>query len=138
MANYAKRLPADTAGQPLQEFATPYKAEARTLIENAAASTAINIDEDASVIEVANVGSRGALIRWVPTTETAGVSPFGSVTAATYDNFVAPNTLRRFVVPKETQGIAGPVAVGSVNGLYQRVAVADAGFGASSILVAQF
>ena len=136
MANYATRIPTDEVGQPLQEFPAPFKAVRQNYIDNAAASTIINIHPDASCIEIANVGSRGAIVRWVPTTETAGVSPFGSVLTTNYDNVIPPNMLRRFVVPKETQG-APAGQTGSVYGLYQRIAVADIGFTASSIISAQ-
>lgn len=130
MQNYAVGIPHDKNHQDLQDFPAPLKAKARYNDEtNAGISSVISLSHDTTVVEV-YAGGSAAAIRWIPTTETAGVTPFASVitlegTTANYDHVVPVNTLRRFVVPIET-AVTNPESVQGVNrlnGLYQRVAV---------------
>jgi hypothetical protein len=141
MANYAKGLPIDTNLNPLQEFPAPYLSQTRYNTTNAATSSVISLQPNTTTVEVGSSGGQGAVIRWVPLTEIAGVGASASVIAAgtgiNFDHYVPVNTYRRFVVPKETQGQMAGGQVGSVNGLYQRVAIINAG-GASSVLVSEF
>jgi len=141
MSNYAKSLARDTGGSPMQEYPSPYPALVTYQKENAVASSVISLNPNTTQLEVGAVGGQGVVIRWVPVTEDAATAPRASVVAsglgANFHHFIPTGTYRRFVVPKETQGsYAGQV--GSVNGLYQRVAMINAGATASSILATEF
>jgi hypothetical protein len=139
--NYAKALPRDTGGEPMHDYPSPVKALVTTSTENRVASSVINIDPAATQIEISSFGGQGTVIRWVPTTETAAVSPFASVIAsglgANFDHHIQTGTVRRFVIPQETRGQATGQA-GSVNGLYQRLAWINGGITAASILATQY
>ena len=139
--NYAKNLPRDTSGEAMQEYPSPFVATARYNKDNGAVSSVISLHPATSQVEVASFGGQGAVIRWVPLTETAAVGAAASVIAAgvglNFDHYVPTGTYRRFVIPKETGG--APLGqTGSVNGLYQRLAVINAGITASSILLSEF
>jgi hypothetical protein len=142
MANYAKPLPIDKAGNSMHELPPPFRAIARTNTPNAVASSVISLNGDTSSIEVGAFGGQGIVIRWVPTTEIAYASSVWSASiissgvGANFDHWIAPSTYRRFVLPKETGG-APAGGVGSINGLYQRVAVINAGATASSMLMSE-
>jgi len=142
MANYAKGLPIDKNNTPMQEYPAPYPALATYQRENAVASSVISLTPNTTSIEVGAFGGQGIVIRWVPVTETASVAPRASVVAsglgANFDHFIPQSQYRRFVVPKETMGQMAGGQVGSVNGLYQRVAWINAGATASSILASEF
>lgn len=142
MANYAKSLPRDTGNEPMQEFPAPYISQEQYNSANAVASSVVSLQPNTTSLEVGTFGGQGIVIRWIPLTETAAVAPYGSVissgVAANYDHYVPLNTYRRFVVPKETQGQMAGGQVGSVNGLYQRVAWINAGITASSVITAEF
>lgn len=139
---YAKPLPRDGGGQPMQEYSAPFKALARYDNENNTASSVISFTDQTTAVEVAAIGGTGAAIRWVPRTETAAVSPFASVitavSGANYDNVIPAGTVRRFVIPIETQGAPQGSVVGAnvQNGLYQRIAIKS--FGISSVMTAEF
>lgn len=127
--NYVVGIPHDKNQEPLQNYPAPFKAKARYDDENAAASSVISLTEDTTSIEI-TAGSFAAAIRWVPTSETAAVSPFASVITAegvttNYDHVIPVGSMRRFVVPIETS-ITNPQSIQGVNrlnGLYQRIAV---------------
>lgn len=141
MSNYARNIPRDSGGAPMQEYPAPYPAVTRGVRDTAVVSSITILNQATSAIEVAATGGQGVVIRWIPIAESPTVSPFGSVVssgvAANYDHVIPAGTVRRFVVPKETGGaVAG--AVGSVNGLYQRVANTTIGTPASSILISEF
>lgn len=141
MATYAKGLPIDVNTNPMQEYPPPFISQARYNSANGVASSVISLNPNTTSLEVGAVGGQGVVIRWVPVTETAGVSPFASVVSsglgANFDHQIPANTYRRFVIPKETIGQNTPGQVGSVNGLYQRVAVINSGITPSSILVSE-
>lgn len=141
--NYAKNLPRDTGGAPMQEYPTPFRAVQARVATNQAASSVITLNADTTTLEVGAYGGQGMVFRWVPTTETAmassvwNASVIASGAGANFDHFVPPSAVRRFVVPRETQGqYAGQV--GALNGLYNRVAVVNAGTTATSILLAEY
>ena len=127
----------------MQAYPAPYVGTARANRDNAVASSVISLNPNTTALEVGTFGGQGVVIRWVPTTETAAVSPFASVISsglgANFDHFVPPSTYRRFVIPKETGGNSqNPNSqAGSVHGLYQRVAIINAGATASSVLTAE-
>lgn len=138
--NYAGGTPTGDNGLPIfgADSPAPYKAVAQYLDENGSASSVISLTHNTTAIEIATQGTP-AVMRWVPTTETAAVSPFASIIAiagatANFDFFVPANSVRRFVVPIET-GVNTTVGatITSVQGqnreygLYQRVAYATQG-----------
>jgi len=143
MANYAKGLATDVNGNPVQHSPAPYVSLATYQRENAVVSSVISLTPNTTILEVGSFGGQGLAIRWVPLTETAAAAGAkGSVIAsgltANFDHIIPTATVRRFVVPKETQGQMAGGQVGSVNGLYQRVAWINAGPTASSILATEF
>ena len=131
----------------MQEFPAPVRARASVMMrENAVASSVMLLDQNASHVEVNAVGGQGIAIRWVAATETPTVSPRASVIAsglgANFDHIIPADSYRRFAIPKETGGV-GPggianLGIGSVYGLYQRLAQINAGATASSVLVVQY
>ncbi len=143
MANYAKPLPRDTGLAPMQEYPAPFVSNEQYTNASATASSVISFTQDTSTIEVGAFGGQGAVIRWVPASETAAVSPYASVISsglgANYDHYIPPSTVRRFVVPKESvsQGQV-PGGIQSVYGLYRRLAVNSAGATVSSVLVIEY
>ena len=140
--NYAKNLPRDTGGSPMQDFPAPFVSTSRIMTTNAVASSVISLHPDTTTLEVGAFGGQGAVIRWVPITETAAAagakaSIVASGAGANYDHYIPASTVRKFVVPKESAG--QPVGqAGSVNGLYGRVALINAGITASSVLLSEF
>jgi hypothetical protein len=147
--NYAAGTPTGDNGGPIfgADSPAPFKAVEQYTNENATASSVITLTQDTTAVEVTAVGTP-AFVRWVPTTETAAVSPFASVIAiagatANYDFVVAANTVRRFVVPIES-GVnttfgATITSVQGQNreyGLFQRIAVKTAGV--ASVMVAEY
>lgn len=141
MLNYAPTLPNDKNGNVMQEFPAAILSREQYTNENSTTSSVITLTADTTVIEVAPINGSAA-IRWVPTTETAAVTPFASVitvagTTANYDHVIGSGTVRRFVVPRETQGRTGSiVGANALNGLYQRVAIRT--FGVASVMVSEF
>lgn len=140
--NYAVGIPHDKNSEDLQGYPSPIKAKARSANENATVSSVITLTEDTTVVEVI-AGTTPVAIRWVPTTETAAVTPFASVitavgTTSNFDLVIPAGTFRRMVVPIETattnpQSIQG---VNRLNGLYQRIAVKS--FAVGSVLTTEF
>lgn len=129
--NYAKEVPRDKGGNTLHTYPSAFKANARYMSTNGSASSVISLNDNTTVVEVSAVGGPAA-IRWVPSTETAAVSPFASViatagTTANFDNIVNVGMTRRFVVPIETSGTSSIVGSGVQAGTYRRIAVISAG-----------
>lgn len=139
--NYAKILPRDKGGEAMQEFPPPFKTVASVYFrDNIPPSSLITLSQDTTSLEVGAFGGQGVVIRWIPIGETPGnyyTSVISSGLGANYDHWVPPSQYRKFVVPKETGGNAVGQA-GSVNGLYQRIAVSNAGITASSVLLMQY
>lgn len=142
MANYVNQIPVDKGGNPVQDFPAPVRAVATSMRENAVASSALALHPNTNTVEVNAVGGQGIAIRWVALTETAAVAPRASVVASglgiNFDHIVHPGTVRRFAVPRETQGQMAGGQVGSVNGLYQRVAAINLGTTAASVLFIEY
>lgn len=139
--NYAKGLPHDENGLDMQEYPAPYKALARYSSNNATASSVLTLNDSTTVVEVSAVGQSVA-VRWIPSSETAAVSPFASVittagATANFDHIVAKDTFRRFVVPQETAGVSSIVGRGVQAGTYRRVAIVSAA-AVSSIMASEF
>lgn len=145
--NYAAGTPVGGNQVPLYGSPATFKAIEQYTNENATASSVITLTDNTTAIEVSTGGTQ-AFVRWVPATETAAISPFGSVIAiagatANYDFVVPANTVRRFVLPQEltankTVGATTTSVVGQrvEYGLYARVAVKTAGI--ASVMVAEY
>ena len=147
MSLYINRIPTDRANNALQEFPAPVLSLARNIDDNAVASSVVSLNPNTTSLEIATFGGQGAVIRWVPTTENASVagahaSIISSGLTANFDHYVPAGVVRRFAVPQETGGLGqGGLAgaqLGSVHGLYQRVARINAGITASSVILAQY
>lgn len=142
MANYVKSLPRDTGNSAMQNYPPPYPSQEQYNSTNGVASSVISFQPNTTSLEVGAFGGQGVVIRWVPLTETASVSPYASVISsglgANYDHYIPAGMVRSFALPKETMGQMAGGQVGSVNGLYQRVAWINAGTTASSIIAAEF
>lgn len=151
--NYAAGPPMGDNQVPLQGVPAPYKAIASNGNVNQAASSVITLTENTTAIEIGTMGAAGALMRWIPVTETAAVSPFASVVgvssvgatyAANFDHEIAANTVRRFVVPIESAAnttfgatITSVQGQNREYGLFRRVAIISAG-GISSVLLTEY
>lgn len=136
--NYSTPLPHDKGGNAMQEFNVQAKVIAAT-VSAAAESSLFSINPNTTTIEVA--APNGAVaIRWIPVTETAA-APAGSVITvagtANFDHIIPAAGLRRFVIPRETQGQTSGQN-GSIHGLYQRFAAKSLTAGVASVLVSEF
>lgn len=142
MANYAKAIPRDVGGSPMQGYPAPIPALATTARENCVASSLLSLNPNTTTVEISAFGGQGVAVRWISSVEGATVSPFGSVISsgltANFDHIVPSGVIRRLVVPRETMGQMAGGQIGSVNGLYQRMAWINGGTTAASILVSQF
>lgn len=134
MINYAAPLPNDRNNNAMQNMPAPKPALARYINENGSSSSVLTFNDNTTVIEIAANGGP-AIMKWIPTTDTSG-SVFGSVLGANYDHVVSKDTVRRFVIPRESQGVASIVGANIQNGLYRRVAVRS--MGVSSVMTAEY
>ncbi len=134
--NYATALPVDERGIPMQDLPSPTIA-LTTTVAVANLSSIVTLNNNTTSIEVAAT-PLAAAIKWigVGAAQTSVISSFAS--AANFDHIVQAGTVRRFVVPRETQGIAGPALANSVHGLYQRLAIVPIVAAVSSILVTEY
>lgn len=126
--SYPKQLPVDRNSNTMQDFPAAFKALARYNGENAGASSVISLTHDTTTIEIAANGG-GATMRWIATSDTTASVVSAEGSTANFDHAIAANTVRRFVVPKETGNVQMGSAVG-INrqyGLYQRVAIKSNG-----------
>lgn len=138
--NWGKKMPTDQGNNVMTNWPANVKAINRTYNDNVVASSIFTLNDNTCQIEVA-AGRSDAFLRWVPSTETAGVAPFGSVLANNFDHVIPAGTYRQFVVPKESQGLGqGVQSFSSVNGLYQRVAInkVNAATGTGSVMVTEY
>lgn len=136
---YAKSLPRDKDGAAMSQYPAPALALARNAAENATASSVISVTDNTTALEITAM-TTAAVLRWVPVTETAAVSPFASVisavSGANYDHVIPVSTMRRFVIPQEVAGTASVVGANVQNGLYRRYAIKSIGVG--SVLTAEY
>lgn len=133
--SYAARLPLDEAGNLMQEFPSAVPA----LVTTAAVtplSSVVAFGNNSTSIEIA--APQGAAIKWIAigAAQTSVISSYAAT--ANFDHIIPAGTYRRFVIPRETQGVNGPLGAGSVNGLYQRLAIAPIATLTSSILVTEY
>lgn len=137
--NYAKPIPTDRNGNNLQQFPAPFVANKQYNTANAVTSSVISLNPNTTEIEVAAFGGQGAVIKWIPLTDTTSASVVSSGAGANFDHHIPAGWYRQFVVPKETAGLGtAPMQVGSTFGLYQRIAIINTGITASSVLLSEY
>ena len=130
---YAKKQPIDESMNVLQNAPAPIVALRSWNVQNQVASSVVSLNPNTSRMEIGAVGpagSQGVVIKWIPTTDTTQASVISSgLTVANFDHWIPQGTTRWFVVPRETAGapILANAQLGSINGLYQRLAWINAG-----------
>ena len=134
--NYAPKLPQDKNGNPMQQFPSPKLALTRYTSENATVSSVISVTHDTTVLEIAAVGGTAAM-RWVTTGDTQASVVTIAGSTSNYDHVIPSGTMRRFVIPIESNPQTGSVqGINREIGLYQRVAIKSIGI--ASVLTAEF
>ncbi len=132
--NYAKGSPIDKQGNPIQEAPAPFVA-LNTRAAVTTISSLFQLNNNTTEIEV-SAPNAAIAVKWISLANSVlGIS---SVTVLTADHIVPAATVRRFVVPRETQGIAGPALANSVHGLYQYIAAIPTTAAVSSVLVMEY
>lgn len=138
MLNYAEALPRDRGLQTMQEYPAPVLALARQSTENATASSVITLTQDTTAIELGATGG-AAVLKWVATSDTgASVISIAGGTA-NFDHLVPSGTVRRFVVPIESNPATGYGSLQGANreyGLYRRVAYKSVGI--ASVMLSEY
>ncbi len=134
MSRYATPLANDINGNDIQNAAIPQPAIVTTTSENATASSVITLNDNTTDLEVAAVAVTG-FVKWITRSDTTA-SVIAAAGTANYDVVIPAGTVRRLVVPRETQGTSSIVGANIANGLYNRVAYKTAGIG--SILATQY
>ena len=142
MRNYAPTLPRDSGEEPMQEFPAPKLSLARYDGENASSSSVISVTHNTTALEVAAVGGPAA-IKWIttgdtsPSVYTSSTIAGGSGFAINFDHVIGTGTVRRFVIPIESNPQTGSVqGINREIGLYQRVAIKSIGI--ASVLTSEF
>ena len=132
--NYAPGLPKDKNGEPMQEFPSAKRPLTRYSSENATVSSVISVTHDTTQIEIAAIGGSAAM-RWVTTADTQ--ASIVSAAGGNFDHVIGVGTVRRFVIPIESNPQTGSVqGINREIGLYQRVAIKS--FGIASVMLAEF
>lgn len=134
---YTKSLPRDGGGEPMQEYPAPVLAQQRFTSENATVSSVVTLTHNTTAIEIATVGGAAAM-KWITQGDTQASIITIAGTTSNYDHIIPTGTVRRFVVPIETQGAQQGSAVGinRQNGLYQRIAYKSMGI--ASVLTSEY
>ena len=134
--NYAPRLAQDKNGESMQEYPSPKLALQIYAPENSSASSVISVSHNTTALEIAAVGG-AAVMKWITTgnTNPSVISIAGST--ANFDHVIPTGTVRRFVIPIESNPQTGSVqGINREIGLYQRVAIKSIGI--ASVLLAEF
>lgn len=120
----------------MQEMPSPVPALTTTAAVTALSSV-FTLNNKTTSIEVAAPNAAVA-IKWIAVgaAQTSVISSFAG--AVNFDHIIPAGSYRRFVVPRETQGIAGPALPNSVHGLYQRLAAVPTTAAVSSVLVTEY
>ncbi len=135
--NYSKGSPIDKQGNAIQNNPSPFIALATTVAVTAISSV-VTFNNNSTDIEVAAPGTAAA-IKWIGVGAAQTSVIASSLGTSNFDHIIPAGGLRRFVIPRETQGIAGPALSNSVHGTYQRLAVVPInGTAAASILVIEY
>lgn len=133
--NYAKALPRDTGGAPMQDF-PPARVALATTALSTGVSSMWTLNPNATLLEVA-APNVGVALKWIAIGATQTSVIVGTQATANFDHVIPQNMVRKFVIPQETMGQIGG-QVGSVHGLYQRVAVIPVTTAVSSVLATEF
>ncbi len=126
-ANITKGLAIDKNGREIQMGPPEAVAIVTRTSENATVSSAITMNDNTTLLEVAASGTP-AVLKWIPTTST-NPSVFTAVTVANYDVIIPLNEVRKLAIPHEKQGVSSIVGLGVQAGLYRRYAIQSTGIG---------
>lgn len=135
--NYAAASPNDRKNNPMPEYPAPITAKA-TYLNTTTVSSVMTMTDDTTIIEVSVSGGIPAGLKWISRTDTT--ASVVTVVPTNYDHIIPPNTVRRFVVPIEQQGVSSIVGINKQAGLYNRFAVKGVSTASSvaSIWVSEF
>lgn len=123
-------------GVEFQNSAAPFQAVVRYPASTAAVSSVITLSDNTTTLEVGAIGGGGIAIKWISLSDTqASVLAQG---AANFDNFIPADTVRRFAIPRETQGTASIVGANKQNGLFNRVAWIAVAAPSSSVIATEY
>jgi hypothetical protein len=131
---YSNKQPIDRMGVPKQDVPPAVVAIQTNASDNNANSSVITLTANTTDIEVGAAGG-GAVIKWI-TSASTNPSVISDGGTANFDHFIGANTVRKFVVPVEKQGIYSVVGLNAQAGLYARVAVKSVGI--ASVLTTQY
>lgn len=134
MNNYAKNIPRDKGGAPMDGLPANYLSLARSDNENAVVSSVITLTDNTTAIEITAVGAP-VVMRWVGAGDTQA-SVISAAGTANFDHVISSGVLRRFVVPIESMPSSSIVGANVQNGLYKRVAVKSITI--ASVLTSEF
>lgn len=134
MGRYANPVPNDVSGNDIQGAAMLIPGLVAMTSENATVSSVITVNDNTTDLEVSAVGTTG-FVKWIGRSDTTA-SVITAAGTANYDVVIPAGTLRRLVIPRETQGTSSIVGANIANGLYNRYAIKSAGIG--SILSVQY
>lgn len=124
MQNYAKLQARDRGDSPFRGIAVPFPALAANTNENTTTSSALALNPNTTVVEIAAVTTPVAF-KW--TTQAASASVVtSSILGVSFDNIVAAGTVRQFVVPRNTQALSSSyssiVGLNVQEGLFNAIA----------------
>lgn len=135
--NVAKALPRDQGGEAMQEYPAPALA-LEQYIGAPTVSSVVSFTDNTTALEVGAGTGGGILMKWIASTDTIGSVIVAAGAGSNYDHFIPANTVRRFVIPQETQGVSSVVGRGVQAGLYRRVAWIAAVAPISSVFASEF
>src|SRR3990167_2169895 len=134
--SYAPYLPRDKNGETMQEYPAAIRPKTRYASDNASASSVISVTHDTTALEIAAI-TTSAVMRWVTTGDTQASIISAADLAENFDHVIPIGTVRRFVVPIESNPQTGSVqGINRELGLFQRVAIKSTGVG--SVLLSEF
>lgn len=138
MQNYARILAKDKSDNHMQDFSVPFPAVRSSSIENATTSSVTALSSITTVLEIGAV-TQGAAIKWTTQANLTATSSVITVAGtANFDNFIPAGTVRKFVVPRNTQSLSN-ASISGINvqeGLYNAVAIKTTGIG--SVLLTEY
>ena len=135
MNNYAPQTPRGKDNNPKEGYVPAKVALESNNNENILVSSVLAFTHDTTEIEVAAVG-QGVAGRWAANQATSVVTATGA--GANFDFVVPINTVKRFVVPRETSGSYASVqGVNRAEGLFTAIAYKTLA-GNGSVLTAEF
>ena len=131
--NYSPLLPRDKSDAVKTAYPPAASALGIVVRENASTSSILLLGHDTTELEVGAMGTAVAL-KWMPQalvdSSVAGTSVITAAGTANYDNIIAADTVRRFVVPRVGAGYTQSVqGVNRAEGLFPAVAFKSVGIG---------